>query len=58
MITNNEKIALDELKSKAMKKLHESEVVMYEYFCACPVGPERERAAEVYERIRTATRFV
>ena len=40
----------------AHEKLREAEKAWYEYFCMCEVGPDRERAAEVYENVRTATR--
>lgn len=40
----------------AHEKLREAEVAWFEYFGLCEVGPDRERAAEVYENVRTATR--
>lgn len=44
------------LKAQALEKLREAEKLMYDYFCACDIGPERTRAHEVYENIRNATR--
>lgn len=41
----------------AHEKLREAEKAWYEYFGMCEVGPDRERAAQVYENVRTATRF-
>ena len=34
-----------------------AESAWYAYACLCDVGAERTRAFEVYENIRTATRF-
>lgn len=44
-------------RSIAHEKLREAEKAWYEYFGMCEVGQERERAAEVYEKVRTATRL-
>ena len=41
----------------AHEKLREAEVAWYEYFGMCEVGPDRERAAQVYENVRLATRL-
>jgi hypothetical protein len=41
----------------AHEKLREAEKAWYEYFGMCEVGPDRERAADVYEKVRTATRL-
>lgn len=41
----------------ALEKLREAEKAWYTYFYMCEVGFDRERAADVYERIRTATRL-
>ena len=46
------------LRVQMLIKIRDAEKAAYEYFCACPIGVERERAADVYERIRTSTRFV
>lgn len=37
-------------------KIREAEKAAYDYFCACPAGPERIRAGEVYENVRNAMR--
>lgn len=41
----------------AQEKLREAEKAWYEYFGMCEVGPDRERAAQVYENVRLATRL-
>jgi hypothetical protein len=41
----------------AHDKLREAEKAWYEYFGMCEVGPGRERAASIYEKVRTATRL-
>ena len=41
----------------ANEKLREAEKAWYEYFGLCEVGRDRERAAQVYENVRTATRI-
>lgn len=41
----------------AVEKLREAEKAWHVYFCLCEVGPDRERAAHVYETVRTATRL-
>ena len=41
----------------AYEKLREAEKAWYEYFRLCDVGPDRTRAAQVYENVRTATRL-
>lgn len=46
----------DALKNTALAKLREAEKAMYEYFCDCEVGKEREWASQVYENVRTASR--
>ncbi len=55
-ITLQERQQIDLLKHVAFEARHDAEKAMYEYFCACPVGPERERASDIYENIRNATR--
>lgn len=45
-----------ELRKKFMDLQRQAEQAAYAYFSACPVGPERIWAAEVYENVRTATR--
>lgn len=52
----SEEQKLTNLRSAAIDKLRDAEKAAYAYFCACPVGRERERAADVYENIRTAAR--
>lgn len=46
----------DALKSVALEKLREAEKAWYAALCAAPLGQQREVAAEIYERVRTATR--
>lgn len=53
--TQEQKIAY--ARRVAHEKLREAEKAWYEYFGLCEVGPDRERAAEVYENVRTATRL-
>lgn len=45
------------LKSDASAKLREAEKAWYALACELPVGRDRERAFEVYENVRTATRI-
>jgi hypothetical protein len=47
---------LAEMKSEMLAALRVAEKLAWAYFCECPVGSERERAHDVYENIRTATR--
>lgn len=44
------------LKSDMFEKIRLAEKAAYAYFCECEVGPERERAHEVYSNILYATR--
>ena len=48
---------LDAARKLAHAKLREATTAWYEYFGMCEVGPERERAADVYNNVRTATRI-
>jgi len=48
----------EELKKAAQDARLSAERAYYAYACEVDVGPEREYAFEVYERIRTATRRV
>ena len=41
----------------AHEKLSEAEKAWYEYFSMCEVGTDRERASQVYENVRTASRL-
>lgn len=50
--------SLAELKTAALTAIRTAEKAAYDYACACDVGAERERAFDVYERIRTSTRFI
>ena len=45
-----------DLKRVALIRLQKAEEAMHEYFCNCDVGEERERAGQVYENIRVASR--
>lgn len=51
MINDDE---LAELKTKASMTRHEAEKAAHAYFAALPLGPEREWAYEVYDRIRVS----
>jgi hypothetical protein len=44
------------LLAQAQKKLAEAEKAWHAAFAAAPVGQQRVMAAEIYERVRTATR--
>ena len=55
-MTTKEHPTLEELKQKAHSLRLDAEKAWYAYFCECELGEEREHAADVYERIRTATR--
>lgn len=44
-------------RQAAHEKLREAEKAWYEYFGMCEVGPDRERAAQVYETVRQARRW-
>ena len=50
-------IQLEAARLVAIEKLREAEKAWYKYFCLCEVGPDRERASQVYENVRTATRL-
>lgn len=45
-----------QLRLAAYARLLEAEKAWYAYFADCEVGYDRERAHEVYENIRCATR--
>lgn len=47
---------LVEMKSEMLAAIRTAENLAWAYFCECPVGSERERASNVYENIRNATR--
>lgn len=49
-------LELQALRAKRNELMHEAEKAAYEYFCVCDLGPEREKASEIYENIRTAGR--
>lgn len=52
-----EAVSAEQLKRDALDRLKGAERKMHEYAASCEVGEEREKAFEVYERIRVATRF-
>ena len=53
----DEKVAIHEkLKSDALEAICHAEMTAHIYACNCEIGPERERAFQVFENIRTATR--
>lgn len=41
-------------KKWAIEKLNEAEKAWHEYFILCEVGPDREVAGQVYEKVRIA----
>lgn len=51
---DREKVAY--LKEEFMKARDVAEKAAHAYFAACPVGPERIRASDIYENIRNSTR--
>lgn len=51
-----EEIVLSSLLNDANAKLNLAEKAWYEYFCALPVGRDREKASDVYENVRCARR--
>lgn len=54
-IDRHESELLTDLKAKCLSAHKLAELAAYDYFRALPVGPEREYAAEIYQRIRLAT---
>jgi hypothetical protein len=52
-----ERQQLQILKRDAYEKLLAAEQAWYKFFCASPLGREREQAADVYENVRCATRI-
>ena len=50
-------VGFKKLREEFFEKRLEAEKAAYAYFCACEIGGEREKAHEIYERIRNATRF-
>ncbi|WP_160172921.1 hypothetical protein [Caballeronia zhejiangensis] len=55
-MATDEKPSLEELKRTLLDARLAAEKAAYAYFCECPVGPERERAHEIYLNILNATR--
>lgn len=53
-----QEMVLSRKRKIAYKKLNEAIGAWHEYFCECEIGDERLRAAEVYERVRTADRII
>lgn len=49
-----EALVLERAKQKAHQALDAAERAWYEYFGLCDVGPDRIRASDIYERVRTA----
>ena len=45
-------------KDNAFRAIQSAEKAAYKYCCDCDIGPERERAFQIYENVRTATRNV
>ena len=52
---NKENKKLDELRANMFDSLLAAEKAAYAYFQECDVGPNRDFAYEVYDRIRRAT---
>jgi len=50
-------VEFKKIREEFFRKHLEAEKAAYAYFCACEIGDERLKASEIYERIRTATRF-
>lgn len=44
------------LKAERNAKILEAEKAAYAYFCECDLGPEREKAHEVYKNVLYALR--
>lgn len=60
LITEQEmsnEVEFKKIREEFFRKRLEAEKAAYAYFCTCEIGDEREKASEIYERIRTATRF-
>lgn len=55
---SEEQQQIDLLKVDLNQKIQAAEQAAYKYFCACPLGRERERAHEVYVNILYARRTV
>ncbi len=49
-------IAHKNLKQRALATLEEATRLMHQYATDCELGREREKAFDVYENMRTATR--
>lgn len=47
---------LEQMRQARNSAIAVAEKASYEYFCACDLGRERERASDVYENVRTALR--
>jgi hypothetical protein len=56
MTAEEEVKARDAAKTEAQKTLYAAEKAWYAYASMCDLGIERERAFEIYENVRTATR--
>lgn len=56
MSEEQQKQDLEDLRILAVAHHQQAEKSVYEYACACDLGPEREYAFQVYERIRLAAR--
>lgn len=48
--------SLEELRETRYLQIRLAEKAAYAYFCECEVGPERERAHQVYTNILYSTR--
>lgn len=46
----------EELKQEAMTKIREAAKACYEWFGSCEVGPERNRAYDIYEQVLNSSR--
>lgn len=56
-MSESEREIIEELKEDMLKKRNEAEKAAYAYCCACDLGDEREKAFQIYENIRNATRL-
>jgi len=48
---------IDMLKQDFLRKREDAEKAAYAYCCALPIGKDRERDFEIYERQRNVTRL-
>jgi hypothetical protein len=56
IMTETEEQLVARLKAEMQAARLTAEKAAWAYFCACPVGPERTKAHEIYSNILYATR--